>query len=327
MLIFAVTELATLLVSRLANQGEPFFYSPMNTRTYSNIVISITQQLKTLEDKGLVIDIPNAEFYLERINYFRLARYLSSFRDLNATDKCYNKGTLFSEVLQLYYFDKDLRLLLFSLIQTIEVAVRSKMINSLSKLDSHWFMRSELALQTAKFENNLASIRREVERSGEDFIQNYYDSYDEPKFPPAWKTMEVLSFGQLSKLYANFIDCKEKKSIAYHFNLPNHKVLLSWLRTIAVLRNYCAHHSRVWNRNYQDIPNIPKNLKGDWIAEPIGNSRKLYLGLCCAKYMLDTIYADNNLTAQLQELFAKYPTVKIHPMGFTPSWDKEPLWR
>lgn len=299
----------------------------MTSRKYSNIAISITEQLKSLEAKGLVIDIDNAEFYLERINYFRLARYLSSFRDFNAQDKSYKKGVCFSEVLQLYYFDKDLRLLLFSLIQSIEVAVRSKMINRLSKIDTHWFMRSDLALNSGKFDSNLASIIREVERSGEDFIQNYFNSYDEPKLPPAWKTMEVLSFGQLSKLYANFIECDEKKSIAYHFNLPNHKVLLSWLRTIAVLRNYCAHHSRVWNRNYQDIPNIPKNLKGAWITEAVENRRKLYLGLCCAKYMLNTIYPDNNLTSQLQELFAKYPTVKIHPMGFTPSWDSEPLWR
>ncbi|MFI3297777.1 MAG: Abi family protein [bacterium] len=299
----------------------------MKNNTYSKKAISITQQLKNLEEKELVIDIENAEFYLERINFFRLACYLSSFRDFKASYKCYHKGTKLSDVLQLYYFDKDLRLLLFSLIQTIEVAVRSKMINTLSKLNSHWFMCSDLAQHKSKFEYNLASISREVERSGEDYIKSYYFTYNEPKFPPAWKTLEVLSFGQLSKLYANFIECDEKKSIAYYFNLPNHKVFLSWLKTIAVLRNYCAHHSRVWNRNYQDIPNIPKNIKGAWITEPIENRRKLYMGLCCAKYMLNTIYPNNNLTTQLEELFAKYPTVKLHPMGFTPNWKNEALWK
>lgn len=66
--------------------------------------------------------------------------------DKNSSRKCYIKGTKLSDVLNLYFFDKDLRLLLFSLIQTIEIAVRSKMINKLSKIDSHWFLRKELAL-------------------------------------------------------------------------------------------------------------------------------------------------------------------------------------
>lgn len=74
----------------------------------------------------MIVDTVNAEFYLERINYFRLSRYLSSFRDKNNTSNCYIKGTTLSDVLNLYYFDKDLRLLLFSMIQTIEVAVRAK---------------------------------------------------------------------------------------------------------------------------------------------------------------------------------------------------------
>ncbi len=188
-------------------------------------------------------------------------------------------------------------------------------------------MQSDLAINNYKFELNLTSLRKEIKRTSEDFIEEYFKSYYEPELPPAWKTMEVLSFGQISKLYANFQECKEKKEVAYYFNLPNQKVLISWLKTISVLRNYCAHHSRVWNRTFGDLPQIPKKLKGDWINTPPENIQKLYLGLCCAKYMLNTIYPDNNLTTQLQELFAKYPTVKIHPMGFTPNWQDEPLWR
>lgn len=281
-----------------------------------------------LSDKGLIIDIDNAEFYLERINYFRLARYLTSFKITDESgNKKYRKGTKFSEVLQLYYFDKDLRLLLFSLIQTIEVAFRSKMINELSKVDSHWFMREDLALNVQKFTSNLTSLRKEVGRSGEYFISSYYDNYDEPDMPPAWKTMEVLSFGQISKLYANFQECEERKSLAYYFNLPNHKVLISWLRVISVLRNYCAHHSRIWNRNFSDIPNIPKNLRGKWLTQQTSNKRKLYMGLCCIKYILNTIYSDNNLTKQLEELFHKYPSVKAFQLGFIEGWQNEELWK
>ncbi|MFI3321581.1 MAG: Abi family protein [Rikenellaceae bacterium] len=309
--------------------GRDFSFYTIMKRKYSNTAISINEQLSALRTQGLSIDIDNADFYLERINYFRLARYLSSLKYTNKDtgEKSYHRDAKFSDVLNLYYFDKDLRLLLFSLIQTIEVALRSKLINTFSPLDSHWFMESELFVNKGKFDANLVSLSKEINRSSEDFIKNYYNTYNEPALPPAWKSLEVLSLGQISKLYANFKDCAEKKEIARYFNLPNQKVLISWLKTISVLRNHCAHHSRIWNRTFGDLPQIPKKLKGEWIIHKPQNVQKLYLGLCCAKYMLNTIYADNNLTAQLQELFAKYPTVKIHPMGFTPSWDTEPLWR
>lgn len=298
-------------------------------KTYTNTAISINDQLSVLSKQGVLIDIDNAEFYLERINYFRLARYLSSFKYTNSETgvQHYHKDAKFSEVLSLYYFDKDLRLLLFSIIQTIEVALRSKIINVFSPLDSHWFMNKELSLDNRKFETNLISLNKEIQRSSEEFIKHYYLCYNEPSLPPAWKSLEVLSLGQISKLYANFKDCAEKKIVARYFNLPNQKVLISWLKTISVLRNHCAHHSRIWNRTFGDLPQIPKKLKGNWIVNQPRSIQKLYLGLCCAKYMLNTIYPDNNLTAELQELFDKYPTVKIHPMGFTSSWDKEPLWK
>ena len=177
------------------------------------------------------------------------------------------------------------------------------------------------------FEKNLVSLKKEVMRSGEKFINSYFDSYDYPTLPPAWKTLEVLSFGQISKLYANFIDCEDKKAIAYYFNLPNHKVLSSWMRVITVLRNYCAHHSRVWNRTYSDIPNIPKKLRGNWINKPVEYNRKLYMALCCVRYMTNTVYPDNEITEDLIKLFNKYPTVKPKVMGFPEDWQEEPLWK
>ncbi|WP_366910236.1 Abi family protein [uncultured Bacteroides sp.] len=38
-------------------------------------------------------------------------------------------------------------------------------------------------------------------RFKEEFVQEYFAKHDNPQFPSAWKTLEHVSFGTLSKLY------------------------------------------------------------------------------------------------------------------------------
>jgi len=65
---------------------------------------------------------------------------------------------------------------------------------------------------------NSQSAFRKVQRSKEEFIKEHFIKYDKPEFPPAWKTLELASFGTLSKLYYNFADNKVKKRVAREFN-------------------------------------------------------------------------------------------------------------
>lgn len=105
------------------------------------------------------------------------------------------------------------------------------------------------------------AIDRELQRSKVDFIKNLKLNYDKPSFPPAWKTLKLASFGTLSMLYYNFSDKKSKKRIARQFNLPQHEVLESWMRSLRVLRNRCAHHSRLWNRHLPNAPQMNTTLR------------------------------------------------------------------
>ena len=53
--------------------------------------------------------------------------------------------------------------------------------------------------------NIYLSLLLKVNRSKEDFIQDFFDRYDTSILPPVWKTLEVASFGVLSNLL-NFPD-------------------------------------------------------------------------------------------------------------------------
>lgn len=62
---------------------------------------------------------------LQIISYFRIANYLKSF-EVVGFDHDFLPNSYFEEALDLYYFDKKLRNLLFSAIQSIEVALCSQ---------------------------------------------------------------------------------------------------------------------------------------------------------------------------------------------------------
>ena len=142
----------------------------------------------------------------------------------------------------------------------------------------------------------LDNIAAEVNRSREDFISEYYNNYTAPSFPPAWKTLEVVSFGTLSKLFCNFKDNSVKKKVAKEFLLPQYLYLENWIKCIAVLRNACAHHARIWNRRFPTMPIMPKYLPSQWVVTGNFRPNKLYHQLCCLAYLEQSIAANGSFS-------------------------------
>lgn len=91
----------------------------------------------------------------------------------------------------------------------------------------------------------------------------------------------------------------------------NHTYLPSWLQSIAQIRNYCAHHSRLWNKNLPGRPKLLSKPPAFWIADvPKENEQHmLYIHLCYMKYLLNVVNPGNNFTGKLETLFSKYPSV------------------
>ena len=91
---------------------------------YTKQVMTLTQQIQTLQSRGLIIaDTVKAEQALDAISYFRLADYWYHLES-NHQVHLFLPDSHFEEVLTCYYFDKDLKALLFKAMQTIEVAVK-----------------------------------------------------------------------------------------------------------------------------------------------------------------------------------------------------------
>lgn len=299
----------------------------MGTR-YTHQAITTEQQIKTLKERGLLIgNVEQAVEILDTVSYFRLAGYWRHL-ETDRTTHQFKEGSCFADIVDLYSFDKQLRILLFTAIQTIEVSVRTKIIKHLAlEFGAFWFMDEQYATSASRFATNLDTIRKEVSRSHDDFIMEHFNKYSEPELPPVWKTLEVVSMGTLSKLFSNFSNSTAKHAIAKEFGLNHHKFLRSWLECLAVIRNGCAHHSRLLNRVFPIKPIMPERMTKPWITDFSFREQTLYPQLCYIVYWLNSISSNNTLVPDFKRLLSEHPSVQTRLLGFPRDWEEEPLWR
>lgn len=297
---------------------------------YNKGPIDFPQQLDVLRERGMIIGNEyKALEQLGSISYFRLASYWCSMEMMEEAG-CHRflPDTHFEDVIDLYLFDKKLRALIFIAIQDVEIALRTRIIHHFSlKHGAFWFMNKDLFKDENIHNHCLTNLKNELGRTKEEFIQEHFSKYDSPEFPPVWKTLEVVSFGTLSKLYCNIKDTEVKKLVAKSFNLPQYTYLESWIKSASVLRNCCAHHARLWNRRFPVIPKVPQRLPLSWIDNNAVRPMKLYAQLCYLAYLEQSINPNSQFKQQMVSLLTCKPLCTLRAMGFPENWEEEPLWK
>lgn len=298
---------------------------------YNKQAVSITDQIALLRERGLTIDDEAAAIHhLGTISYYRLAGYLLPFQ----SDKqlhIYKPGSRFETALELYRFDQKLRVMAFDIIERIEVSVRTQLIYTMSMDHSPWWFE-DVSLFTSPDDHAeaLASIDGELDRSHEEFIVDHKTRYgNDARRPPAWKTLEIVTLGTLSRLYGNIRkELPGRDAIAAYFLVPPQKYLSGWLQSITQVRNVCAHHARLWNRTIAAAPKRIKRPQPALYYAPIPQltQNKLYPALCCMNHLLFTISPGYGMGLRLQELFTAHPNVDPVAMGFPVNWQQEPIW-
>lgn len=314
----------------------------MAKKVYSKPPLTYQDQVQTLVDRGLQVPDPlRAQSYLSHISYYRLSAYCLPFQ--NVKDQ-FNKNTTFDDVLSLYMFDRELRLLILDAIERIEIGLRTQIIYQLAhKYGSHWHDDSNLfiAPYTNKkgdlvdpFKNFQTSLKKEYDSTDpEVFIKHYFDNYHTPPNPPSWMAIELVTIGGLSRLYSNLADDDDKKLIASTYKIPFF-VFESWFHAITHLRNLCAHHCRVWNREYRITPKFLLKPKYNWVDKSFDINNRTFYYLNVLKYFLNCINPNNTFKNKLEALFLKYPNIDIKYLGIPSDenknlidWKVQPLWK
>lgn len=267
--------------------------------------LSLEGQLIHLRERGLTVpDSVKARHYLAQIGFHRLSGYWDAFRERSKVDRRalehFKPGARFDDAVNLYVFDKKLRLLAMDALERIEVAVRVAIAHALGEHDPAAYLQPHLfhpsfsqridpTTGLTAHHRWLARQALLVTRSREDFVLQHRERYGLPL--AIWVASEVWDFGCLSQLFAGMRQ-EDQDVISRSYGVSNGRVLASWLHSLNYLRNVCAHHSRLWNRNIVIRPKLPPAEQVPALAAFEANEHaqtRAFLLLCICHHMIRTI--------------------------------------
>jgi len=97
------------------------------------------------------------------------------------------------------------------------------------------------------------------------------------------------------------------------------------LLAINTVRNVCAHHGRLWNRELGTKPKIPAKDPAWNTPVTVGNDR-VFGGLTLCKWSLDRIAPQSRWADRLRDLLEEFPAIPLVSMGFPTNWQQCPIW-
>jgi abortive infection bacteriophage resistance protein len=287
------------------------------TRPYTKPALSPAALLSHLQNRGItVVDPLLALAALEHVGYYRLLIYMRPLQQLPG--KMFAPGTTFEAVLDLYNFDRELRLLCLDAIERIEVALRAAIVSQVAVPHGPHFF-----LDPQHFERLHGFVEFFQTASSAKYlgIQHYREHYGPPDLAPIWTITEAITFGALSRLYSG-LQLRHRKAIADRFGFDE-KVLVSWFRSVNMLRNMCAHHNRLWNfRMVVDQPMAANRLRSE-----MSSTERFYARAVVLVALLQAIAPGAGWAQRLVSLIDRYPAVPTAEMGFPADWRTRPLWR
>lgn len=293
-------------------------------RTYRKAPTTYAEQIDLLRQRGMVIEEPvEAAFYLQHIHYYRLRAYWLPF-EADHTTHTLRPNVRFCDVLNLYVFDRELRLLVLDAIERVEVSVRGRWAHEMAHSHGpHAHLDESLAKNSKHWKTDDDTLTKEIKRSKERFIQHFQSEYAEAS-PPIWAVCEVMSFGLLSRWYNNLKPMPTRRAIAAAYGLDD-KVLESWLRHLTHVRNICAHHNRLWNREFTITPSLPQSKPKQLVTQFV-DSRKLYNTLVILLHFMDVISPRHHWRKRLITLMDDH-AIPVTDMGFPKDWQQYPIWK
>lgn len=311
---------------------------------YDKPALDHTELVARMQDRGLLIpDTERAERYVRNIGYYRLSPYMIPFRREGSDD--FRVGVVFDDLLNLYVFDRKLRLLVLDALERIEVAVRSAVTDYMSL--SHgpfWYQDEGHFRDNRKHNKFLQSVTKDCRRQlsaqpeqtdgalvHRSALEHYLLTYGEPDLPPSWIVMERLTLGQVERLVANLERRADRMAIAKTLGI-NAPLLKSWMRTFVRVRNICAHHGRLWNTVLGVSPMLPTSSAVAWlsdrsaIAESTKRRARLYPVLVALQSLLLTLSPGSTWASRLKSLLDEHPNLPLEAMGMPDDWYEDPFW-
>ena len=298
---------------------------------YEKPALSISDQIALLMRRGMnVRDEAYARHCLQFITYYRLRPYWQPFEVVDTeSEVCvFLEGTSLEDVLVLYVFDRQLRLLVLDAIERVEVALRGAWVQRMAIAHGpHGYLEPALYRRPDWHAKVIARLDYRFRNSQDNvFVRRYRDRYSSPELPPVWMAAELMSLGQLSNLISNLKFRADRKAIAGPFNIDV-SVLMSLILHVSAVRNICAHHERLWNAKFiltMTTRRLPLDLQN---AMQGADARKLHNTLVMLDYLLAAIAPKTQWSRRVVDLVDGCPLADPSSMGFPEDRRTRPVWK
>ncbi len=212
---------------------------------------TIEEQIELLKFRGMNFgneeNEKKAKENLLDIGYYRLGFYWFPFEVTfprkEKRDHKFKEGSLFENVIQLYYFDFDARNIFLRYISRIEINFRTKLIYHASNYfrdDPFWYVNSNCVktdfLESDEFQRALVDLDKET-------VIALDKTRHHREYAPAWKAIEFMSLGIVIQLFNNLKDKNGiiRSRISKHFGINSPNQFSDYMDAIRRLRNSCAH--------------------------------------------------------------------------------------
>jgi abortive infection bacteriophage resistance protein len=140
-----------------------------------------------------------------------------------------------------------------------------------------------------------------------------------------------MTLGEISMWVKATKDNNMKDAVAKDLGLPNKETLEGTLQLLSYIRNICAHHGRLWNRQtVKRAPNIAR-FRQDMDIEVNGQQHQprnsIYNALVVLAKTLRHQSPDTTFPDRVNALVATRSPAQLRAMGFPHDWQKRPIWK
>ena len=291
---------------------------------YTKPPLSFDEQVDRLTGRGMTIgDRDRAREVLSHISYYRLSAYWYPFRE-HPSDR-FHAGTSFEQILAVYEFDRELRLLVLDAIERAEVMLRTTLTYEVTHAATHGFAHQDPRnfTDSSRHQRWYSNLLDDTRRASERFLEHFRTKYDGFPEIPLWMASEVMSFGMLSmmlKMLTHPLQNRVAATLGVH-----REVAVSWCHSVAHVRNICAHHGRLWNRELGISPKLPRH-QPEWRLPSNG---RVYAVLCILRRLTENCSGGDQWAVNLCSFLSRLDgsPERQRSMGIPADWKSSAFWR
>lgn len=295
--------------------------------------LTFEQRLAYLIDRGYVKDVTltdEEDSFLRSVNFHYFLGYARNFRKLRReVDEFRDAGI--SELIQIVRLDQELAGLVFDGLRTLEWRLRAAFVEhycaTRSATDTY---HSVLTYAQDNLDQPIhEAILRQVMRSKEPYILGHVEANARASGIvsltnlqllemnelvsglPLWSIVDSLSFGTLVRVIRetkplNESDERIWKLVSSSLGTP-HQGIHEHLVSAHTLRNFVAHHSRIWMRPTTNTPRFPKIYDKEKRST---HAKSMYVALLSLAVCLRQTTQGKDFKVRVDDLLGRHPAFR-----------------